>query len=117
MSMESELVTLLKTVCPQVYPDVAPNGAPRPFVVWQVLGGVSLRFLDNTAGDKRNTYLQVSVYSPTRLEALALIRAAEDATCASQAFQVSPQGEPIGTYEDDTKLYGALQRFSIWAGR
>ena len=117
MSMESDLSTLLKTVCPRVFPDVAPSGTAKPFMTWQALGGESLRFLDNAAPDKRNTYMQVSVYSTTRLEALNLIRAAEEALCASPAFIVKPQGEPIGTYEENTTLYGAIQRFSIWAAR
>ena len=117
MSMESDLNTLLKTICPRTFPDVAPSGTVAPFIVWQGLGGESLRFVDNTAPDKRNTYLQVSVYSTTRLESLNLIRAAEEALCASPAFVAKPQGEPIATYEDDTALYGAIQRFSIWANR
>ena len=117
MSLESDLTTLLKTVCPRVFPDVAPALTVKPFMTWQALGGESLRFLDNAAPDKRNTYMQVSVYSTTRLEALALIRAAETALCGSAAFVVRPQGEPMTTYEDDTTLYGAIQRFSIWAVR
>jgi len=117
MSMESSLSTLLKTICPRTFPDVAPSGTAAPFIAWQALGGESLRFLDNAAPDKRNTYMQVAVYSKTRAEAMALIRAAEAALCASPLFTVSPQGEPISTYEDDTTLYGAMQRFSIWAVR
>lgn len=117
MSMESDLHTLLKTVCPRTFPDVAPSGTAAPFIAWQGLGGESLRFVDNTAPDKRNTYMQVSAYSTTRAEALALIRAAEAALCASPAFVCKPRGEPISTYEEDTKLYGAIQRHSIWAAR
>ena len=115
--MEADLNTLLKAICPRTFPDVAPSGTAAPFIAWQGLGGESLRFVDNTAPDKRNTYMQVAVYSTKRTEALALIRAAEDAMCASLLFAVSPMGEPIATYEDDTKLYGAIQRFSIWAAR
>ena len=70
-----------------------------------------------TALDKRNSYVQVSVYSLTRAESLAKIRAAEEAMCASAAFTCTPMGEPLATYEPDTKLYGAIQRFSIWAAR
>ena len=117
MSMESELTTLLKTVCPRTFPDVAPSGTAAPFIAWQLLGGESLRALDNTAFDKRNSYVQVSVYSLTRTESLTKIRAAEDAMCASAAFICRPMGEPLTTYEDDTRLYGAMQRFSIWAAR
>lgn len=117
MSMESDLVALLKTICPRVHSDVAPAGTAKPFIAWQGLGGESVRYFDNTAPDKRNTYVQVSVYATTRLEALALIRQAEEALCASTLFAVDPQGEPLSTYEDDTKLYGAQQRYSIWAAR
>ena len=117
MSMESELTTLLKTVCPRTFPDVAPSGTAAPFIAWQLLGGESLRALDNTAFDKRNSYVQVSVYSLTRTESLTKIRAAEDAMCASAAFICRPMGEPLTTYEDDTRLYGAMQRFSLWAAR
>uniref|UniRef100_A0A6M3MFX3 DUF3168 domain-containing protein n=1 Tax=viral metagenome TaxID=1070528 RepID=A0A6M3MFX3_9ZZZZ len=117
MSFESDLSTLLKTICVRTFPDVAPSGTAAPFIAWQGLGGVTLRALDNTPADKRNTYMQVAVYSLTRAESLTKIRAAEDAICASAAWIARPMGEPITTYEDDTKLYGAIQRFSIWAAR
>lgn len=117
MSMEADLVTLLKTVCPRVFPDVADIGTPPPFIAWQLLGGESLRALDNTAFDKRNSYVQVSVYATTRMGCMNLIRSAEEAMCASAAFTCRPMGEPLATYEPDTKLYGAIQRFSIWSAR
>lgn len=117
MSMESELVLVLKAVCPRVFSDVAPHGAAEPYLVWQCDGGETLRFLDNTPGSQRNSSVLVSVYSLTRKEALALIREAEDALCASTPLTVDPDGEPVTTYEDDTRRYGAIQRFSIWADR
>ncbi|MGV3679769.1 MAG: tail completion protein gp17 [Acidovorax sp.] len=117
MSTESDLVELLQTVCPRVYPDVAPAGATNPYIVWQGLGGNTLRFLDNTPASLRHGYLQIGVYSTTRAQSLALIRQAEDALCASGLFTAGPMGEPISTYEDDTKLFGSIQRFSIWGAR
>ena len=117
MTMEADLSTVLKTVCPRTFPDVADIGTAPPFIAWQLLGGESQRALDNTAFDKRNSYVQVSVYSLTRAESLAKIRATEEAMCASTAFTCTPMGEPLATYEPDTKLYGAIQRFSIWASR
>ena len=77
--MEADLNTLLKAICPRVFPDVAPSGTALPYVTWQGLGGESLSFLDNTTGDKRNTLMQISVYSSTRLQALQLVRQIEDA--------------------------------------
>jgi hypothetical protein len=117
MTMEADLSMVLKTVCPRTFPDVADIGTAPPFIAWQLLGGESQRALDNTAFDKRNSYVQVAVYSKTRGESLSLIRAAEEALCASPAFTCIPMGEPLATYEGDTKLYGAIQRFSIWAAR
>ena len=117
MTMEADLNTLLKTKCPRVFLDVAPSGTTLPYVTWQGLGGESAGFLDNTAADKRNTLMQINVWSKTRLEALTLIRQVEDALCASASFVATPQGEPLSTYEPDTLLYGCIQRFEIWATR
>ena len=117
MTMESDLQTLLAGICPRTFPDVAPSGTVAPWVVWQGLGGDSLRMLDNTAADKRNTLMQISVYSKTRLQALQLIRQIEDAITASMPLIATPLGEPASTYEDDTKLCGSIQRYSIWAAR
>lgn len=117
MSMESDLSTLLKTICVRTYPDVAPANTAAPWITWQGIGGESLRNLDNSAADKRHTLLQVSVWSKTRLEALSLIRQAEDALCDSAAWIARPQGEPLSTYEPDTQLYGCIQRFEIISTR
>lgn len=117
MSMESDLHTLLKTVCTRVYPDIAPAGTALPYATWQGLGGTPSRFTDGSASDKRNTLMQVNVWATTRLDALTKIRAIEDALCASSAFVAQPQGEPLSTFEPDTNLYGCLQRFEIWSNR
>jgi hypothetical protein len=115
--MESDLQTLLATICPRTFPDVAPSDTAAPWVVWQGLGGASLRFVDNTAGDRRNTLMQVAVYAKTRLQALQLIRQIEDAITASMPLIATPQGEPASDYESDTLLYSSKQRYSIWAAR
>jgi len=117
MSMEADLFALLQTLCPRVYPDVAPAGTAPPYVTWQGLGGRTLRYTDNTAANKRNTLMQVNVWSLKRSEANALIRSIEDALCASSAFVVEPEGEPLSTYEEETLLYGCIQRYSIYSAR
>ena len=117
MSMETDLVTLLKTVCAHVFPDVAPSGTVAPYVTWQGIGGESIRFIDNTDGGKRDTLMQISVWSASRLEALTIIRQIEDLLCTSVQFQTRPEGGPVSTYEPDPQLYGCIQRFSILADR
>ncbi|MDI4633291.1 DUF3168 domain-containing protein [Pelomonas sp. V22] len=119
MSVEAELTTLLKTVCPRVYPDVAPAGVARPYVTYSGIGGKPMRFLDNTAGDKRNTIMQVSVYSSTRAQTMDLIRAIEELLCGSATLVAMPMDEPYSTYEEDADppIYGANQDFSIYTNR
>jgi hypothetical protein len=86
-------------------------------MTWRALGGETARFLDNTAANKRNTLMQIDVWSTTRAEALSLIRQAEDALCGSAVFVAQPLGEAFSDYESETQLYGSTQRFSIWADR
>lgn len=117
MSMESDLVTLLKTICTRTFPDVAPELTAKPYITWQGIGGESVRFVENTAADKRNTLMQVNVWSATRQGALTMIRQIEDAFCSSALFTATPQGEPLSTYEYDTESYGCIQRFDIWSTR
>ena len=117
MSMEADLVALLQTKCAQVFPDVAPAGTAKPYVTWQGIGGESMRYVDGAAADKRNTLTQINAWATTRLEALTLIRQIEDALCASVSFAATPQGEALSTYEEDTQLYGCIQRFDIWSAR
>ena len=115
MTFEEQLFTVLQAACPRVFPDVAPLGTVTPYLTWQQLGGESLRFVDNTAADKRNILLQVSCWSKTRTEATDLIRQIEDALCASVLFIASPEGEALSLLEDP--LRGCIQRFSIYATR
>ncbi|KRA13951.1 hypothetical protein ASD75_04625 [Acidovorax sp. Root568] len=117
--MESDLTSLLQTVCTRVYPGIAPPDTAMPYATYQHIGGVSLVFLDNTPGDKRNSYMQINVWSARSLESMALIRQIEDALRLSPAFIARSQGEPLAMPEVDPvqTRYGAMQRFSLWSGR
>lgn len=116
--MEQNLLALLKTLCPSAFFDVAPAGTPGPFVTCHFIGGKSMRALDGDHCGERNSFIQINVWARTRMASMTLIRAIEDALIASTAFQVArPDGEPISDYDDDTELYGSIQRFSIWATR
>lgn len=116
MSIESDLVALMKAINPRTYPDVAPEGTTTPYVTWQQIGGQSMRYLDGTA-DSRYPLIQINVWSQTRIESSTLIQQIEDAICASAAFQALPQGEPISAHERETGLYGSMQRFEIFGAR
>ena len=117
MTVETELSAALAVLCPRVFPVSADFGTQAPYVVWQHVGGQSLRFLDNTAGDKRNSFIQITAWAATSKAAFGLARAIEEALCESAVMQVAPQGEPVDAYDDGNHLRGALQTFSIWATR
>jgi hypothetical protein len=117
MSMESDLVTLLKLQCVRTFPDFAPINTVRPYITYHHVGGRSLRWLDKTAADKRQSLVQINVWADTRSAALVLARAIEDAMCASAAFSAMPVEEPIATAEPDFNRYGTIQDFQIIALR
>ena len=117
MSMESDLVALLKTLCSRAFPDVAPASTATPYITYQAIGGEAMRYGDGAAPDKRNTLMQASVWAKTRTDALTLIRQVDDAISAASNWQSEPQGEAASTYEPDTQLYGSMQTFDIWATR
>lgn len=116
--MEAELFTVLKTVAPRVYPDVAPEPMPvRPFVTYQQVGGETLEYLENTPPNLRNARIQVNVWAVSRIAASALALQVEDAMRAAAAFQARPLGAMVADYDPDTKVYGARQDFTVWAPR
>ncbi len=46
MSIEADLVGLLKGVCPRSFGDEAPLATPKPYVVYQFIGGMTLQALN-----------------------------------------------------------------------
>jgi hypothetical protein len=117
VTMESSLQALLVAQCDTVWRGVAPAKQTAPFVTWQEVGGRTLRYVDNTAADKRNTLVQINAWASSSSAAATLIRAIEDALAATTSFVAEVQGEALATYEEDTKLFGAIQRYSITATR
>lgn len=120
MTVEADIVTALRTVCPRVSPDVAEWATARPYITWQFIGGTTLRSLNGTPFDKRHTLLQVNVWADRREEALALVRQVETALCDGAApFTARPEGEPVNDVADDIepKRYASIQDFSIHSTR
>ncbi|WP_313082554.1 DUF3168 domain-containing protein [Pulveribacter sp.] len=117
MSIEANLQTLLLTLCPRVRADVAEDGLAAPYVVWQAIGGEPINALDNSLPGQRRLYMQVSVWAKSRMDATGLAQAIEASMRAAPVFVATPSGEAMSTHEPDTKLYGAIQRFSIWGDR
>jgi hypothetical protein len=118
MSAEATLNTLLGgLVAGRVYPDVAPAGSALPRIVYQQVGGVEEVYTEGALPDKENGRMQIACWATTRPAAVALAKQVAAALVASTAFQATPIGARVSGYEEDTKLYGTRQDFSIWSLR
>jgi hypothetical protein len=117
MSLETDLYAALAAVCARVYPDLAPTNTPRPYLVWQQVGGAAPTYLEKQVVDRRNASLQVSVWADTRAAANALALQVESAMTTAAAFQAKPANALIARYDEETMLYGSNQDFSVWAAR
>jgi len=117
MALEDDLQALLMARCERSFPLTAPHDTQLPYLIWQHVGGDSLRFLDNTAPATRNAAIQVTAWAATPRSAFLLIRQVEDALCASPALQAAPQGEPVDAPDDADEIFGATQTFSVWGAR
>lgn len=117
MSLESKLFTELAALCPRVFPDVAPEATPRPYVTYQQIGGDPSFYVEGQVMARVNAYVQINVWHTERQAANALMRQIEAALLQSTAFQAAPQAGLIAGFEDDTETRSAQQDFSIWADR
>ena len=118
MSFESDIVaTLGPLVDGRIFPDVAPFNTPRPYIIYQQIGGAPLNYIDNTVPDHANAEIQVSVWDDTRLTANTICRLAEDALRIATVFQSRPASGLAALYDDSTERFGAQQDFSIWYAR
>lgn len=112
-SAESVVYGALRSlVGDRVYPDVAPLGAPRPYITYQAVGGQDVNALGGPA-DLQNSRMQINVWADARAAAVATMNAAF-AAMTTDAVQGIPIGAPVSTYEPDTKLYGSRLDFSLW---
>lgn len=117
MSLEADIVTVLKTCCTRVRPDFAPFSTVRPYVIYQAIGGQAWRHLDNSPAGLRHTMLQVSVWADTRQGASDLIRQIEEALCDALVFIARPSAEAVSDAEEDLNLYSSRQDFDIYSAR
>lgn len=96
----------------RVYPDLAPAGVAKPYIVYQAAGGLDETTLDGP-DTLQNARMQVEVWADRRGDASALMRQVRNAMTA-EPIEAVPIGAPASEYESDTKLYGSRQDFSMW---
>lgn len=98
----------------RIFPDVAPENTPVPYITYQAVGGEPMNFLSGDRPDKVNTRMQVNVWAATRLEAAALAQQVEDAVRGAVALQPEVLTGRVATYDEATTYRGTMQDFSLF---
>jgi len=118
LALETALVAALKARCAQVHPVTAPFNTPVPYVIWQHVGGTPWGYVDGALADRRHAVVQISVWSSTVSEALALLRNIEGDLRSHATLVAQPSGsEPFAQAEPDLNRYGLSQDFAIVGDR
>lgn len=117
MSLETDLVAVLRTLCPRVHPDVAPTTTELPYITYQQVGGERAHYVEGQQIAQVNAMVQINVWHATRLQANDLSRQVEAALLAASTLQAEPEGALIAAFDDATEIRGAQQDFSIWGAR
>jgi hypothetical protein len=109
--------TLTGLVAGRVYPDVAPQAAALPRIVYQQVGGKSINYTDAALPSTRNGRFQIASWATTRAAATGLALQVEAALILSASIQARPIGAHVSIFEQATGLYGAYQDFDVWSDR
>lgn len=118
MTLEAKLFALLSTlVGGRFFPDVAPFDAPRPYIVWQQIGGRVTNFVDNTVPNTENAAMQIQVWDDTRAGAKALALQIESTLITATTLQARPLSACVAEHEPDLQRFGTRQDFDITADR
>lgn len=117
LTLETELYTVLQSLCPRVYPDVAPEGTQEPYIVWHQYGGQVPMYTEGVMADRRNCYVQINVWHESRAVCNQLSLDIEAALIAHAPLQAQPLNAHSATYDEEAALRGSMQDFSVWAPR
>lgn len=118
MSVESDIYTTLKgLVSNRCFPDFAPLGTVRPFIVYEQTGGEALHYLEGTLPDKKHGRFEVGVYADSRANCASIALQVEAAMAAATAFTATAIHAPISDYASDVAIYSSTQNFSVFSTR
>jgi type IV pilus biogenesis protein CpaD/CtpE len=95
----------------RIYPQVAPDGVARPFIVYQRINTNTENVLSGSSGLK-NTRLQVDVFATTYSQAQQIALAIENLMASWSTPNVSIVSQDI--FEDEVKLHRVMTDYSIW---
>lgn len=114
MLAEIAVYLAIKHLAP-TYPLVAPAGAPSTRIVYQQVGGFVVNYQEDTSSDVDHGRIQVTCWSPEQPTSANLCESVSETLILAPNLQARPVGARVSVYENDTKLYGARQDFSVWS--
>lgn len=117
ITLETLLADTLKTLCDRTFPDVAPEGTATPYVVWHMLGGRTVQYVEGELATRRNALVQINVWHESRAVANQLSLDIEAAMVAHTTLRAEVQGSLQSSFDEDVELRGSMQDFSVWADR
>jgi Protein of unknown function (DUF3168) len=121
INIETQLQAVLQTLCPRVYPDVAPDDVATPYVVWHMYGGQAVAYVNGSQAARRNAYVQVNVWGASRGEcnslSLDIAKTLTDDAATPNGMAAVAISELMGAFDKDTELRGSMQDFSLWGDR
>jgi hypothetical protein len=117
INLETMLAAALQPLCQRTYPDVAPEGTATPYVVWHILGGRTVQYVEGPLANRRNALVQINVWHESRAVANQLSLDIEAALVAHTTLRAEVQGGLQSAYDEDAHLRGSMQDFSMWADR
>ena len=108
MAVEQTLYSLLTTVCPDVFADFAEEPMPSgDFVVYQQITGDVINPIANDVPDLRNSRMQITVWSKSRIRANSLSRQIEDVLRTTELEGLHHDILPHPRRMSDSALAGA----------
>ena len=100
----------------RIYPDVAPQGVARPFVVWQEIFTQQQNNLGGSVETSglTNYLIQVTCWATSGTLAREVDAQVRLAMIAATSFKSLLSNARAMDYEPDTKLHGHQSDFSVW---
>ncbi|MCD0492338.1 DUF3168 domain-containing protein [Chromobacterium violaceum] len=108
--LEEQLYSVLSPlVAGNVFPDTAPAETPRPYILYQQVGGIPVQFMEGD-GSTVSPRMQITIWSDSRLQAAQLQRAAQRLLVGAPLFGTIAGGA-VALHEDVLGLRGTQQDF------
>ena len=104
-------------VAGRCYPAGTANTTTLPRITYSIVGGSPINYVEDTLADHERPRVQLSVWAATFNAADVLMQQVEEAMQASPQFTARRIGGPLTVFEEDTRIHGRHQDFTVWHAR